>query len=106
MDELRSKHSKTMEMITRQTLEQCESEECIEKEISEVREYEQESHETLRRTKRWINEERQKFESELIGMKRDAMLALHSAEDRLRMEYECDLRKGECCLFQNINHLF
>ena len=99
MDELRSKHSKTLETLTRQTLERCESEECIEKEISEVREYEQESHETLRRTKRWINEERQKFESELIGMKRDAMLALHSAEDRLRMEYECDLRKGECCLF-------
>ena len=41
-----------------------------------------------------MNEERQKFESELIGMKRDAMLALHSAEDRLRVEYECDLRTG------------
>ena len=39
MDELRSKHSKTLETITRQTLERFESEECIEKEISEVREY-------------------------------------------------------------------
>ena len=56
--------------------------------------YEQESRDTLRRTKTWMNEERQKFESELIGMKRDAMLALHSAEDRLRVKYECDLRTG------------
>ena len=94
MDELRSKHSKTLETITRQTLERFESEECIGKEISEVRKYEQESRDTLSRTKTWMNEERQKFESELIGMKRDAMLALHSAEDRLREEYECDMRTG------------
>ena len=94
MDQLRSRHSKSLETITRQYLEKCENEQCIQNLISEARQYEQESQEYRRRKNMRLDEKRQTYESKLIVMKRDAMSELKNALDRLRSDHARDLKEG------------
>jgi hypothetical protein len=96
IDRLGLEHSKVLETVTRQYLERCESEECIETEILEGKLFEKQSRENLMRRNERMYAERCNYESELNVLKRNAELELESALKELRFRHEFDLRAGTC----------